>query len=195
MSCCTYLLWVLENWMCAKPLVWLFATLWTIAHQSPLSVGFSRQEYWSGRPCPPPRDLPNPRIELTSLMSNALVGRFFTRIMMVYFCISVLTFLNLFFSPLHPYSHPHLHRYMEACGILYRGQYEEIWAERISQYFKNVIYTTHHYTSPSKMIQWKDDFDENFCFTHCISITFCLLIEQTSQYSELDFFCKTELNI
>ena len=35
-------------------------TLWTIAHQAPLSVEFSRQEYWSGLPCPPTRDLPNP---------------------------------------------------------------------------------------------------------------------------------------
>ena len=38
----------------------LFATPWTVAHQAPLSVGFSRQEYWSGLPCLPPRDLPNP---------------------------------------------------------------------------------------------------------------------------------------
>ena len=36
-----------------------FATPWTVAHQAPLSVGFSRQEYWSGLPCPPPGDLPN----------------------------------------------------------------------------------------------------------------------------------------
>ena len=42
--------------------VGLFATLWTVAHQSPLSMGFSRQEHWSGLPCPPPRDLPNPGI-------------------------------------------------------------------------------------------------------------------------------------
>ena len=41
----------------------LFATPWTIAHQAPLSMGFSKQEYWSGLPCPPPRDLPNPGIE------------------------------------------------------------------------------------------------------------------------------------
>ena len=40
--------------------VCLCATLWTIAYQSPLSMGFSRQEYWSGLPCPPPGDLPNP---------------------------------------------------------------------------------------------------------------------------------------
>ena len=43
--------------------VWLFATLWTIAHQAPLRWGFSRQEQWSGLPCPPPGDLPNPGIE------------------------------------------------------------------------------------------------------------------------------------
>ena len=41
----------------------LFATPWTVAHQAPLSMGFSRQEFWSGLPCPPPGDLPNPRIE------------------------------------------------------------------------------------------------------------------------------------
>ena len=40
-----------------------FVSLWTVAHQAPLSRGFSRQEYWSGLPCPPPRDLPNPGIE------------------------------------------------------------------------------------------------------------------------------------
>ena len=55
-----------------------FATLWIVAHQAPLSIGFSRQEYWSGLPCPLPGDLPNPEIELTSLMSPALAARFFT---------------------------------------------------------------------------------------------------------------------
>ena len=46
--------------------------------QAPLAMGFSRQEYWSGLPCPPPGDLPNPGIELMSLMSPALVVWFFT---------------------------------------------------------------------------------------------------------------------
>ena len=41
----------------------LFATPWTVAHQAALSVGFSRQEYWSGLPFPSPGDLPDPRIE------------------------------------------------------------------------------------------------------------------------------------
>ena len=56
----------------------LFATLWTVAHQASLSVRFSRQEYWSGLPCPPPEDLPHPGIKPTSLASPALAGRFFT---------------------------------------------------------------------------------------------------------------------
>ena len=43
--------------------VWLFATPWTVAHQAPLSMGFSRQEHCSGSPCPPPGDLPDPGIE------------------------------------------------------------------------------------------------------------------------------------
>ena len=43
--------------------VWLFATPWTVAHQLPPSMGFSRQEYWSGLPFPSPGDLPNPGIE------------------------------------------------------------------------------------------------------------------------------------
>ena len=54
------------------------ATLWTVAHQAPLSMGFSRQEYWSVLPCPPPGHLPDPGIELVSLMSPALSGGFFT---------------------------------------------------------------------------------------------------------------------
>ena len=58
--------------------VQLFVTPWTAAHQAPLSMGFSRQEYWSGLPSPPPQDLPDPEVELVSLMSPALAGRFFT---------------------------------------------------------------------------------------------------------------------
>ena len=50
----------------------LFATPWTIAHQALLFMGFSRQEYWSELPYPPPGDLPDPGIELASLMSPAL---------------------------------------------------------------------------------------------------------------------------
>ena len=55
-----------------------FATPWTMACQAPLSVGFSRQEYWSRLPFPSPRDLPNPGLEPMSLMPLVLAGRFFT---------------------------------------------------------------------------------------------------------------------
>ena len=58
--------------------VQLFATLWTVAYQAPLSMGFSRQEYWSGLPCPSPGHLPRPGIKPASLMSPALADGFFT---------------------------------------------------------------------------------------------------------------------
>ena len=54
------------------------ATFWIAAHQAPLAIGFSRQEYWSGLPCPLPGDLLDPVIEPVSLMSLALAGGFFT---------------------------------------------------------------------------------------------------------------------
>ena len=64
--------------MCVLSLVQLFVTPWTVAQQ-PLSVGFSRQEYWSELPFPTtPRDLPDPGIAPTSLASPALAGGFFT---------------------------------------------------------------------------------------------------------------------
>ena len=56
----------------------LFESLWTVAYHTPLSMGFSRQDYWSGLSSPPQGDLPNPGIKPTSLMSPALASRFFT---------------------------------------------------------------------------------------------------------------------
>ena len=58
--------------------VQFFVTLRTIALQAPLSMGFSRQEDWSGLPCPPPVDLSDPGIEPASLMPPALADVFFT---------------------------------------------------------------------------------------------------------------------
>ena len=57
-------------------LVQLFATLWTVAYQAPLSMGFSSLEYWSGLPFPSPGDLPNPGIEPKSpkLQADALTS-------------------------------------------------------------------------------------------------------------------------
>ena len=56
--------------------VQLFAILWTVAHQAPLSTGVSRQEYWRGLPCPPPGDLHDPGIEPMSLTSPILADAF-----------------------------------------------------------------------------------------------------------------------
>ena len=58
--------------------IWLCVTLWTVAPQAPLSMGFSRQGYWSGFPCPPPGDRSDWGIEPASLTSFALAGGFFT---------------------------------------------------------------------------------------------------------------------
>ena len=58
--------------------VWPFASPWTETHQTSLSMGFSRQEYWSGLPFPLLGDLPNLGLEPTSPGSPALAGRFFT---------------------------------------------------------------------------------------------------------------------
>ena len=58
--------------------VQFFATLWTVACQAPLFIGFFRQEYWSGLPISHPRDRPDPRIEPASLMSPALAAFFTT---------------------------------------------------------------------------------------------------------------------
>ena len=64
---------------CAQRLshVVLFATLWTVALQAPLSLRFSKQEYWSGLPLPPPRDFPDPGIKPMSPASPALAGGLF----------------------------------------------------------------------------------------------------------------------
>ena len=64
----------LSHFSCVR----LFATPRAVTHQAPLSMGFSRQEYWSGLPCLPPGTLPDPVVKPVSLMSPALAGRFFT---------------------------------------------------------------------------------------------------------------------
>ena len=62
--------------MCAKSLQCcpIFATQWTVACQDPLSMGFSRQEYWSGLPCPSPGDLLHPGIKPVCPASPVLAG-------------------------------------------------------------------------------------------------------------------------
>ena len=78
---------MLNNLSC----VWLLATLGTVAHQAPLCMGFSRQEYWSGQPCTPPGDLSNLGIKPTSVMSPALAGGFLPGALPVQFSRSVVS--------------------------------------------------------------------------------------------------------
>ena len=87
--------------------VQLFASPWTVAHQAPVSMGFPRQEYWSGLPFPPPGDLPDLGIEPMSLISPALAGGFFTTsttwdlleslCSLEYFCHLICEFPGMFF--------------------------------------------------------------------------------------------------
>ena len=65
---------MLSHFHCVR----LSETLRTVARQAPLSIGFSRQEYWIGQPCPSPEDLPNPGMNPVSFMSPALAGGFIT---------------------------------------------------------------------------------------------------------------------
>ena len=65
-------------YVCILSHVWLFVTPWTVACQALLSMGFPRQEYWSGLPFPSPGDLPDPGIEPVTLVSPALAGGFLT---------------------------------------------------------------------------------------------------------------------
>ena len=65
-------------WPHSLSCVWPFGSPWTVACQDPLSMGFLKQEYWSGLPSPPPGDLLNPGIEPMSPVAPALKGGFFT---------------------------------------------------------------------------------------------------------------------
>ena len=64
--------------MCCFSCVKLSVTPWTVAYQVPLSMGFSRQEYWSGLPCSPPGELPDSGIKPGSVTTPVLAGTFFT---------------------------------------------------------------------------------------------------------------------
>ena len=77
--------------------------LWTVVLQAPLSMAFSRQDYWSGLPFPLSGDLPDPGIEPSSLMSPALGGGFFTTSAMTMILDNALSFLPPWLSSLNPW--------------------------------------------------------------------------------------------
>ena len=71
-------LWHASHGVCVLGCVRLLVALWTVALQGPMAMGFSWQEYWSGLPFPPSRDLPDPGIEPTSTRVSCIAGGFFT---------------------------------------------------------------------------------------------------------------------
>ena len=85
--------------------VWLLVTLWTATCQAPLSMGFSRQEYWSGLPCPFPGNISSLGIKPTSLISPSMTGEFFTTSTTweTPICTYIYTNINILFQILSPY--------------------------------------------------------------------------------------------
>ena len=84
--------------------VWLFATPWTVAYQAPLSMGFSRQEHWSGLTSPSPEDLPDPRIEsrYPALQADALVSEPPGKITYNWYCFAINAWWNSLLTPFGP---------------------------------------------------------------------------------------------
>ena len=104
--------------------VWFFATLWTVTHQAPLSMGLSRQEHWSGLPGPAPGDLPHPGIEPMSPAAPALqvdslpLSHQGSEYVHMYVCIYIYTHTHVDLSSgslVHlPPSHTHTHTSISA---------------------------------------------------------------------------------
>ena len=91
----------------------LFVTLCTVALQASLSMGFSRQEYWSGFPCPSAGDLSDPGIEPASLLSHELASRFSTSSTTweayVYICIYIYIYIYIYtLTHIHTYVHMYI---------------------------------------------------------------------------------------
>ena len=108
--------------------VLLFVTPWTIALQDPLSMEFSRQEYWSGLPLPTPRNLPDPGIKPASLASPALTGGFFTTeppgkpVLLV--CIIYFHHCKYLFALIQ--GSLHIHRISAASNYLFVSHYDQL---------------------------------------------------------------------
>ena len=128
----------------------LFVTLWTVAHQAPLSMGFSKQQYSSGLPWPLSGDLPNPVIEHVFLRSPALAGRLFTssatwetQIRSCYFYKSparemLLSVLPLFISLWMGAQSQSLVRGTKIPPVLWHSQINKIRASQVGQRAKNL---------------------------------------------------------
>ena len=124
--------------------VLLFVTTCTVACQAPLSMGFSRQEYWSVLPCPHPGDLPGPGIEPVSLMSPELVGGFFNTstpgkpIYKLPGCAGIY---------IYTHTHTYIHTYIHICVCVYiyicsTEGYKRLPFESLNALFHSLSHTT-----------------------------------------------------
>ena len=134
-------MWILNVWCLVTQSCPTLVTSWTVACQAPLSMGFSRQEYWCGLPFPPPGDhLPNTGIEPASFTSPALAGRFFTTQPLGNTNGLKISFLIKNCQP----SSPPIYTHSLLLGTLY------IWKAAIRQ--KGLNATEHYLTGPSHMM-------------------------------------------
>ena len=121
--------------------VQLFVTPWTVACQGPLFMGFPRQEYWSGPPCPPPGDLPNPGIETAApadpvlQVDSLLLSHWGSPIFCLY--LYVYTFVNIRWDSSFERCRPST--YKETCsGMSYHLSFQSVQSE----YYRVSIYRT-----------------------------------------------------
>ena len=113
----------------------LFATSWTVAHQASQSMGFSRQEYWSGLPFLPPGDLPDAETEPVSPVSLALASRYFTMeppgkpVIYMFMHVHVYVYIN---TCIHLFVHlcVHIYTHREKYKYIYIDTYVYMQAQR-----------------------------------------------------------------
>ena len=135
----------------------LFLTPWTVACHVSLSVGFSRQEYWSMLPCPPAGDLPDPGVEPVSLVSPALAGGFFTisdTLFFFSFAQSCLTLCDpMDCSPPGPSVHwdsPGKNTGV-GCHALLQGIFPTLGSNPDLKHCRQILYRLSHQGSPSTL--------------------------------------------
>ena len=145
-----------------------------VAHQAPLPMGFSRQEYWGGLSCPPPGDIPDQGIKLASLTSPALAGRFFTTratwegpweiINHCYYCFEPLSFGAICYTAIYNWymclpevslskSLRHFSLYWAHFRVVSSRRDPVTWAEKNSSYQQAHVITFNHRLSPHTMMR------------------------------------------
>jgi len=122
-----------------------------VAHQAPLSKGFSRQEYWTGLPCPPPGDFPDPGIQPVSLVSSALAGGFFTT-----WEAQFLMYIQVIVIQLFIYIYTHTHTFFQYSVLLWF--ITECWTQFPVLYSRTLLFIHLLYNSLQLLILTSQSF-------------------------------------